>query len=423
MKHMAITRTPWERRLEDLSRTLISCGASYFNPDLFRQNVNNFLQTSRTVTFIIQKNKSSIKGFDTWYKNAVVSPWECDAVMQWAKNARNTVEKEGDLVLHSSLDVSLLTSYLKEEDIKLECGREELLNATVDRLVKLAQIKLPTGVRQASAIKIERTWITSSLSSHELLWGLGYVYAKLYNCVESLADHLSRDVPDSIPRPSDVSALREDSRQVQFVKLKDMHSYRIRTKQARSCALNELPDFVVKSLEMIKSEVAMPCDFTTTMEYYSRMAEMTFEQWGNHVPMLFLLGDNWAPLDMITFIPEDQAEKYFFWRAIGERIALQGINAIVFTSESWLRRVKGYPQRSIKDLPIIGEKLQVSGFDRSSNIAVYSWNIMHPEGSQPILGPREDAYQETDQPFFLVPAMRGMGHEPEFMKGASSVDC
>jgi len=52
-----MTKKPWERRLKDLSHLLKCCIDTYFDPELFRLNLNQFLQTARTVTFIIQKNK------------------------------------------------------------------------------------------------------------------------------------------------------------------------------------------------------------------------------------------------------------------------------------------------------------------------------------------------------------------------------
>ena len=84
---------PWERRLRDLAQLLRNCGETYFSPDLFRQNTNQFLQTSRTVTFIIQKNKADTPGFEAWYKTNVLQPWSNDPVMSWAKDARNVIEK------------------------------------------------------------------------------------------------------------------------------------------------------------------------------------------------------------------------------------------------------------------------------------------------------------------------------------------
>lgn len=418
---MRVDRTPWERRLEDLSQILFSCAASYFDPDRFRQNVNHFLQTARTVTFIVQKSKESIPNFDAWYQSRVIGPWKSDQIMEWAKDARNSIEKEGDLELQSTLDVRLLFSYLEEDDVRVECGREELLDATVARLIRVAHQQLPFGVREAAALRVERTWITSTLPSHELLWGLGYVYSRLYECSESLADHLGRQLPVSIPQPSDVTVLRDASRQVELVKLKDRRNYRISTERVDAVPADQLPETVTRTFGELKSELIRPTSFSTMMSYYSRMAQATFEQWGNHVPMLFLFNNKWAPIYMATFAPADQVEKYFFWRAIGERIALQRAHALVFTSETWLREAKGYPSRPISELRIIGEKLQVTGVDRDRNYAIRSWDIRHSEAAGVAL--EEDASSmPSDQPFFLVPAMRGMGYEPDFMVAHRGVD-
>lgn len=422
VEHMTVDRKPWERRLEDLSQILFSCGASYFKPDIFRQNVNHFLQTARTVTFIIQKNKESIAEFSDWYESHVVRPWKDDKIMQWAKDARNSIEKEGDLELHSTLEVTLLFSYLAEDDVHVQCGRRELLDATIARLVAIARHQLPSGVRDAAALRVERTWVTSTLPSHELLWGLGYVYSRLYECTESLGHRLGRKLPESIPHPSDVTELRDASRQVEFVKLKNMSNYRINTERVDALPADRLPEAVTKSLGKLKNELVHPVDFQSMMEYHSHMAHAIFEQWGNHVPILFMFNSDWAPVDMVTFAPDDQAEKYFFWRAMGERIELEKIHAMVFTSETWLRKIEGYPLRAISELPIIGEKLQVTGIDRECNYAVRSWEIRRSQAGGVTLEEDVNPDNPREQPFFLVPAMRSMGYEPSFMTARSGVD-
>lgn len=137
------------------------------------------MQTARTITFIIQKHKADIPDFDRWYGKHVLEPWRADEIMVWAKESRNVIEKEGDLELHSSLQVTLFFSYLEEDDVRVRCGRDELLTAGVKRLERLAHEKLPAGVSSAAGLKIERTWITAKLESTELLQALGYVYSKV----------------------------------------------------------------------------------------------------------------------------------------------------------------------------------------------------------------------------------------------------
>jgi len=144
---------PWERRLRDLAQLLRNCGETYFSPDLFRQNTNQFLQTSRTVTFIIQKNKADIPDFDVWYKANVLQPWASDPVMSWAKDARNVIEKEGDLEMQSTLRATVLYSYISDEDMVIEVNRRELLQANIDRLLQAARQKLPPGIADAAVLK------------------------------------------------------------------------------------------------------------------------------------------------------------------------------------------------------------------------------------------------------------------------------
>lgn len=59
----------WTKRLRDCSIHLDNAINNYLEPDLFRINFNNFMQTARTVTFLIQKEKSTLQQkieFDTW---------------------------------------------------------------------------------------------------------------------------------------------------------------------------------------------------------------------------------------------------------------------------------------------------------------------------------------------------------------------
>lgn len=209
---------PWERRLRDLAQLLRNCGETYFSPDRFRQNTNQFLQTSRTVTFIIQKNKGSIPGFDNWYKANVLQPWAVDPIMSWAKDARNVVEKEGDLEMQSTLQVSVLFSYISDEDMLVEVTRTELLQASIEQLLKLARRVLPPGVADAAVLKIQRKWVANTLPDRELIYALTYAYAQLHRVCSALATHLNLAIDPSIPHPTSIDPSSNDVARVRFIK-------------------------------------------------------------------------------------------------------------------------------------------------------------------------------------------------------------
>jgi hypothetical protein len=69
---------------------------AYFVPNRFRIAAQGFITTSRTVTFIVQSHKNVISGFDAWYESHR-EQFASDPVMVWAKDARNKIEKQGDL--------------------------------------------------------------------------------------------------------------------------------------------------------------------------------------------------------------------------------------------------------------------------------------------------------------------------------------
>src|SRR5204863_716209 len=73
-------------------------------------SVQNCITTSRTVTFILQSHKSAVPGFDDWYAIYRKRFGE-DPMMQWAKNARNKIEKQRDLETFSQVRAQLIAAY------------------------------------------------------------------------------------------------------------------------------------------------------------------------------------------------------------------------------------------------------------------------------------------------------------------------
>ena len=403
---------PWERRLGDLAHILESCGSSYFDPDRFRRNTNQFLQTSRTITFIIQKNKSEIPDFDNWYSGNVLEPWRDDELMKWAKDARNKVEKQGDLDINSELKVTLFFSYLSEEDVSLDCGIDELLNAGVKKLIRFSQKNLPSAISDAAAIKIERKWVTEKIDNYELLYALGYVYSRVYDCCYKLAKHLDRSLPEDLLSPSDVSSLHQDSRKVQMVKMSDLKTYSI-SYYPKKIRRNEIPD---KIKDIFKGQkLVAPHDFDSLVEYHRSMAILTFNHWKYHQAMTFFIAEDWSVQDMVSPVYEDQVDKYFFWRLIEEKVRSQNTYCVVTISEAWLRQIEGGQHLPIRKMPIKGEFLQLMAFDRENHRVSLHWPIERATpDSEPTLGPESIDDMDLAPPYVLIPAMRGMDIEPSF---------
>jgi hypothetical protein len=371
---------PWERRLRDLAQLLSNCGGTYFSPERFRQNTNQFLQTARTVTFIIQKNKATIPDFDVWYGANVLQPWMTDPVMSWAKDARNVIEKEGDLEMQSTLRVAVLYSYISEEDLVLEIGRKELLQADIDQLIKAAGRILPAGVADAAVLKIQRRWIANSLPDRELIYALTYAYSELHRVCRDLATHIGSALDASVPHPTSLDPSSNDVAKVRFVKFAEPGIGR-----HASVRVDRDPDFKAPpAFVALKEELRLapkPECLADVVAMHAKLAQATFEHHGNHIPMLVLYDKTWKQIDYLSTAFTDQAEKYLFWRNVADRAFYLRAFAMVWTSESWVRDISEGTDRPIRELPIIGEQLHVVGADASNRCEIISWEIQRPNGT------------------------------------------
>ncbi|WP_312844000.1 hypothetical protein [Diaphorobacter nitroreducens] len=368
---------PWERRLRDLAQLLTNCGETYFLPERFRQNTNQFLQTSRTVTFIIQKNKGTIPDYDAWYQSEVLQPWKDDVVMTWAKDARNVVEKEGDLEMHSTLRLAILYSYTSSEDMVLEVTRKELLGASMEKLVKRAIDELPPAIAAEAVLKIQRKWVANSLPDHELIYGLTYAYAQLHRVCSSLASHLGGKLDGSVPHPTTIDPLVTDAEMVRFMKLTKPGVGRLVAKRYAAD-----PKYVAPApLLQLKAELdAMPKPkgLADIVARQARMAQVTFDLHGCHIPMLAFFDKQWKQIDFMSTAFADQADKYLFWRRAADRAFYLKAYALLWTSESWLRNIRDAGHVPIEKMPLIGEHLQVVGADASGAEEAVVWHIRRP---------------------------------------------
>lgn len=403
-------RMPWEKRLEDLAHTLKNCDATYFEPELFRRNTNHFLQTARTVTFLIQKNRESIPDYNLWYQRHVIDAWKDDLVMKWAKGARNFIEKEGDLETYSSIKMQLVFSYLEEEDFAVDLDGDQILYCNVARLIKFAERTLPRGVQKASAVRVERCWITSTLPSHELLSALGYVYARLHECAVALACHMERRLPTTIPNPSKLCTFTQSSERTVFIKLKNFEMYRLGDSALEQSARESLPQEMKDRVLELNSTLGRPRNFEKLIEFYSEMAQSTFEYWGYHTPMVFFFDEDWSLRYLVSPQLDDQAEKYIFWRMLSERVRIQQPHCILHIGEAWIRRLTNYPESAIEDMEIIGEALGLEAFDRCGNFAQLKWSITRPEANGAVmLGECGKGQEWEGVPTYFIPSMRALG--------------
>lgn len=399
----------WERRLKDLSMSLEACGAGYFEPERFRFNANHFLTTARTVSFLFQKDKASIEDFDTWHLNNIYNPWHADTIMKWSITSRNTIEKEGDLNLHSTVNATLIFGYIEEQDVAISLEKQTHLNASIKRLIRFARFKLPSGVSDTAVVRVDRRWVANTLPEFELLQAFRYIYTRMYEACESLAKHLHASLESSIPEPTSFDEVSTGSRGTHYIPL---NSTLIHTIAAQRYAIdkNFIPPPWLKKISEDK-ELTPPNSLYALMEFHKKMAHANFTAFGNHLAMLWLYNEKFEPINMIGTAPKDQAAKFIFWRTVSDRIHYLKAKYLIWVSEAWIRKGIDKQMRTpIRNLPIIGELLQVVGMGGGDQYIKATWDIKREnQESAPTLAlqPPPERYDE-EEANYLIPARRAL---------------
>jgi hypothetical protein len=164
------------RRLRDVHQYWHDTAESYMDPDGFRRSLNSAIQELRNVSFLVQKEKDSLPGFDTWY-----TEWQNEArqdpVMRWIVESRNRIVKQGDLDLLSSMTARYHVDWVASGEISIDFPPRTPL------LLAAHQILEQMGFPPFGFVTIRRRWTDYALAGRELLDALNGPYSR---CAELL---------------------------------------------------------------------------------------------------------------------------------------------------------------------------------------------------------------------------------------------
>ena len=182
---------------------------NYFEPSRFMLALQNCITTSRTVTFILQSNKADIPNFDDWYA-AHVSRWATDPIMKWAKDARNAIEKQGDLKTHSQVRAEIIAGYLPGPETEwmpqLLFKNPQMIWRSIPHKFRIPHIL------EHGTLLIERRWVDSALPQTEVLEALAHVYGEFCSTIKDLLTKNKLTVPLELDqtRPDPLGELAMD---------------------------------------------------------------------------------------------------------------------------------------------------------------------------------------------------------------------
>ncbi|PPK44949.1 hypothetical protein B0G57_107270 [Trinickia symbiotica] len=332
-----------DRRLADVHRQWHEAERGYFDPESFRVSIQTAIQTLRTVTFIVQSNKRLFTNFDPWYES-----WQnrlrADSLMRWMVDARNKIEKQGDLEAHSFVRAEVMASYY-EEGPRMEVPAE-LFQSPVELISSIPTEALRKHVFKDGILRIQRRWVENSLPEYELLDAVGIAYGKVAQLVADAHRQLGLEPPSTMVGDIDRTEGEEsrggrlpcmighDDARSHHVWLATGQPIEIERKAVefdRKGAEQAAGKYGLNPKEMFPSTDPAP---EATLNGLFDAARKMFSVDGHHDTIAFLLKGA-RPVNLMQLAPQEHGEKYLLMRMLANEVIKYGADGVILLSEVW----------------------------------------------------------------------------------------
>jgi hypothetical protein len=319
------------RRLRQAGRLWRRALHAYQDADLFCLEINGLIQALRSVTWLLQNELKLQPDFAQWY-----AVWQgrlrADPVSRWLVEARNQIEKEGDLDLRSTASVAVIASWLAAPYEELEVP--PLLSAHAIAAL-IAERDIPSELREAGLLKVERRWVTATLPDQELLEACSHVGSLLD---ELVTEAEARFPGQSAPTPpegawgaGDLVASREA--RTAYLHLRSGEFVRVATAPAPV-----LPDPDKAVRDRYGDLFAKPFpggSFEDRCRSHHEIGRRMLETDGHHQAIAILLRDG-RRIGFIALELADQQAKYLVMDELAELVRRQQADEVIVSTEIWM---------------------------------------------------------------------------------------
>jgi hypothetical protein len=363
---MAATSVPAEivealgavlRRLKQVNVHCHEALSVYFEPDRFRIAVQNCITTARSVTFILQNHKSAVPGFEGWYASWQ-SRFSGDPIMRWAVNARNKIEKQGDLETLSQMRAELIAAYIGNPTTDWTTIQ---INWSIDQVRwSIPARLLEPHVVENGVLSIERRWVDSELPTSEVLDALAHVYGQLALLVVNLHEHLGVPIPRHQPAHGEhlLRNLREDGRlgsmerpledRAIYIAVKDgsILGYRRGFGGPQADALKKVQrryGHFIPAKRLTESSTLME-----VASVYFDMARVVMVRDSHHLNMFVPLKGP-RQIGLVVAPPRNRADKYMLMREIAQYVRRIDADGLLHIGEAWIARTDDIPRGGYPD--------------------------------------------------------------------------
>ncbi|MBD3343747.1 MAG: hypothetical protein GF401_01640 [Chitinivibrionales bacterium] len=352
------------KRLEDSHFLWHQCASSYWNLDVFHIQLNSCIQSLRSVTFMLQKQKSGFPSFDVWYERWRTA-MKGDEILSWLVESCNHIEKEGDLVVNSQFKVSILVDY---KDTGFESFIVPPSTTSTEILEELRKRDLPKTLTKFGFYRIEKRWISATLPDHELLNALAYCYGVLkYLLIDAQSFLTIEDESESEEFISQTAKRRDERPDCMVDNNWDRSQlFKIATGEDVISFSEPAPEIsdqeILDRYPFLKDE-----KFNVQQEGFFEVCDTLFQKArlicakdGGHVTIVMLLKDG-APGKIINLQPETRSDKWILWSQVAAEVKRVQVDYVICISEIWTAPYDpDNPNRHAVDAPDRKEALSLS---------------------------------------------------------------
>jgi hypothetical protein len=316
------------KRLEDAHRLWHQALESYPDADAFVTNVNALISGLRTVTWVLQASFKRVAGFEAWYA-PVQREMRDDAVMRWAVEARNRIEKVGDLELQSTARVSVIASWHLPPAYEFEVPP---LASPHEIAMLLAARSVPAHLRDKGVMRVERRWVTVGLPDREILDACAYVYSTLARIVRDAEQRFARGKARGLdPTPLGMDAGPQARSAILHLESGKFLSLAVRYEETVE---GEADEVEARYGDMLRSIPRPDGTFAGRVKWHHAAARGMFLRDAGHITVAFLYRYGHR-IGIVQVEAEDQQEKYILLEDLARQAAATGADEVILTAESW----------------------------------------------------------------------------------------
>ena len=328
----------YQRRLEHARELWHRALKAYPNADDFTNAVNDLIPALRTVTFIIQKDLKHVEGFDDWY-----AYWQRemlnDVVMRWLVEARNHIEKQGDLDIRSTARVEVIAGWPDTPVDEFDVPPLLSPQVVAYEVAKLA----PDFVREEGLIRVQRRWVTNALPDHEILEACAHGWAVLSDVVSdanAFVESGEPQRPGARRPPEDLEAGVEARTAVYHLAAEEF----VQPTTTRIERDEDLVETAAKRYGLPPElDVPMPspdADLESRVRWHHEVSRRVFGVDG-HLLSFAVMFQKGRVVDLLGMEMADQQAKYIVLEQLAARVAATDADEVVHSYEVWIAPLVG----------------------------------------------------------------------------------